>query len=177
MKSRPILFQGAMVRALLDGTKTQTRRAWRDQPPAGVRIGYVPGTTKSPYGEPGDQLWVREAWQHIEGGPIYDAAGGVMDSVDTETIYRASQPNARGRWKPSIHMPRWASRITLEITGVRVEKLNAISAADCWAEGIPHSPDVDPVHEYQALWERINGPDSWTANPWVWVIEFKRVKP
>ena len=88
-------------------------------------------------------------------------------------------------WKPSIHMPRWASRITLEITGVRVERLQDISPEDCWAEGIQEMRDAGDENgelrgsvkqDYQALWESINGPGSWNANPWVWVVEFKRLE-
>lgn len=78
-------------------------------------------------------------------------------------------------WKSPIHMPRWASRIEIEVTGVRVERLQDISAQDAWAEGIPHSPDVDPVHEFRTLWESISGAGSWGTNPWVWVVEFKRI--
>lgn len=162
-----------------------------------------------PYGQPGDRLWVRETWA----GPLvpagqweesdspaeferpefcrYAADGGpAPEFLDADEIMRQ-------RWTPSIHMPRWASRITLEITGVRVERLQDISEADAIAEGIerkedgigwkrgPISGDVpntatrtaSPRLAYQSLWEQINGPSSWAANPWVWVIEFRRTKP
>ena len=210
-RERPILFSAPMVRAILAGTKTQTRRAMRQQPPEGVQdfatfhnprgdglahFAFDPVARElqewfavCPYGQPGDRIWVREAWKHIEGGPVYDAAGGVADSFDPETIYRASRPKYPGPWKPSIHMPRWASRINLEITGVRLERLQDISEDDARAEG---ARECDPVSgrevllagpsqrgsfvlHYRDIWEQINGPGSWEANPWVWVVEFKRV--
>lgn len=191
MKERPILFSAPMVRAILSGTKTQTRRVVKDGP--ALHQGHTAWEmTRCPYGQPGGVLWVRETWRHIEGGAVYDAAGGVMDAFDSETIYRADKPHAHGPWKPAIHMPRWASRITLEVTGVRVERLQDISEDDCLAEGIANvvrenlpriqqcgeydAIDVDPVAEYQSLWESINGPGSWDTNPWVWVIEFKRTE-
>lgn len=154
---------------------------------------------KCPYGKPGDRLWVRESWQYYdwngEGEPCirYSAdnatawpepgvdewADRLLDiwaALSLPENYNIDNRASDRTWRPSIHMPRWASRITLEITDVRVERLQAISAADCWAEGIPHSPDVNPIHEYQELWESINGPGSWEANPFVWAISFKRTK-
>lgn len=167
---------------------------------------------KSPYGQPGDRLWVREAWAHdapdLETARTRheDVMGG---GVTYGPYYRATEgePDTL-RWRPSIHMPRWASRIILEVTGVRVERLQAISEADALAEGIEKShidiakrqrwkiydftdgPDgyaevrycgpthtLSPLRSYESLWLNINGPGSWNANPWVWVIEFKRVKP
>lgn len=187
MKERPILFNGAMVRALLAGTKTQTRRVVKPQPrrvDGGVPFGDAPAWAhaepgsammRCPYGKPGDWLWVRESWKHIEGGNVYDAAGGVMDSFEPETLYRASRPNYPGQWKPSIHMPRWASRITLEITSVRVERLQDISEADAIAEGVYTDPASPAYDAYAQLWDEINGPGSWAANPWVWVLEFRRL--
>jgi hypothetical protein len=204
MKERPILFSAPMVRAILDGSKTQTRRirgleAVNINPDA--RVGAVHshhnlwdfvmhdnGTQrgiKCPYGQPGDQLWVRETFKFRQGGPVYDAAGGVMDSMDDELTYRATNPKSSKSWTPSIHMPRWASRIHLEITGIRVERLQACSGIDAKAEGvaipahIPHDgADLDwAIREYKALWESINGEGSWDANPWVWVVEFKVIKP
>ena len=203
MKERPILFSAPMVRALLDGSKTQTRRVVKPAP------GDVPGTMRHPdvaifgalahaaygdewrcpYGQPGERLWVREAWQHQEGGAIYDAAGGVADAFESETVYRASRPHYPGPWKPSIHMPRGASRIDLEIVDVRVERLQNISEADAIAEGIGLNPSAvgvrmsgdnpEPmaVAMYRALWEQINGAGSWDANPWVWAVSFKVVRP
>ena len=193
MKERPILFSAPMVRALLNGSKTQTRRAVKPSPVADIRFcggAYIP-TNKhgdiaveaphiasfSPYGQPGDRLWVRETF--------IDASSALHSCV----IYRADgDDQACGQsWKPSIFMPRWASRIMLEITDVRVERLQDISAADAQAEGIVpdgdggwHLADTrhymgDPISSYASLWEYINGPDSWEANPWVWVIEFRKV--
>ena len=186
MRERPILFSAPMVRAILAGTKTQTRRVLRDgtwwtkehgvirMAPAGLACtGFAP--VPCPYGSPGDRLWVRETWARNE-DQLSDTR------MDTSLVYRAdgetrAKDNGTDKpWRPSIHMPRWASRITLEIAGVRVERLQDISTADCWAEGIAASPDVDPVHEYRDLWESINGPGSWDANPWCWVLEFRRAQ-
>jgi hypothetical protein len=181
MKERPILFSAPMVRALLDGSKTQTRRvakltdAAHVKEPRGHRR-WHPGDPAAslacPYGQPGDRLWVRETW--------IDASSALHSCV----IYRADgNDQACGQpWKPSIFMPRWASRITLEITAVRCERLQDISEADAMADGAPWTPctyehpDWTPYRlGYCKLWESINGPDSWSANPWVWVIEFKKV--
>lgn len=181
MKERPILFWGAMVRALLDGSKTQTRRAWRVQPPPGVRIGWVPGETRQPYGWAGDRLWVRETF-----GISYDGSAipwtGADAQRDGKVIYRATfdEKPDEGRlpWKPSIFMPRWASRITLEITGVRAERLQAISRGDAMDEGCPFpnmAQGQDPRQWYAELWDSINGAGGWAANPWVWVVEFRRL--
>lgn len=217
MTERPILFSGAMVRALLAGTKTQTRRVVKPQP-----TGFVggPGVTLCdsspaplvpmndfagtcgqeiicPYGQPGDRLWVRET-HYLHG--IWsvrkddDGKRRWTFSPNQDIGVQFDEPNGliRGRsttvpgWyrRPSIHMPRWASRITLEITDVRVERLQDISEADAQAEGWTRRPEVstDPqVHKEAArdwfmdLWESINGPGSWDANPWVWVVEFRRL--
>lgn len=180
MKERPILFSGPMVRAILAGTKTQTRRVVKLKdgqymPPSQSADG--PGWAQllrgCPYGKPGDRLWVRETW--------FDAVSALHSCV----LYRASDdhPGNEVKWSPSIHMPRWASRITLEITGVRVERLRSISAEDAIAEGVGEHGQLDGVHvannpigAYGVLWREINGPDSWEANPWVWVVDFKQVK-
>lgn len=213
MKERPIIFSAPMVRAILSGAKTQTRRVVKPQPdyrygvlfPQGSSTGYSPDLLAGacPFGRPGDRLWVRETWKHIEGGAIYDASGGTIDAFDPETIYRADRPNRSGPWISPIHMPRWASRITLEITDVRVERLQDISEADAVAEGVRrgdgkwHALDdceavfLDefgwfaperytrhnaPRHAFREAWEIISGPGSWDANPWVWVIEFKKLE-
>lgn len=189
-----------MVRALLAGTKTQTRRALNARAltllDAAAQVGecmHLGAVTPIPpndmdcyvqfcaYGQPGERLWVRESFMPapLEAAPgpsqtpwsIAYAAGGQTEKL-APSNYNPMLYNYE-RWTPSIHMPRWASRITLEITSVRVDRLQDISTADCWAEGIPASPDVDPAHEYRDLWEQINGPMSWAANPWVWVVEFK----
>lgn len=133
-----------------------------------------------------------EAWYRLHHGSrdVYgrDASGGTIDAFDPETIYRADRPNRSGPWISPIHMPRWASRITLEITDVRVERLQDISEDDAYAEGCrPVRPEImldglvvrtgrSAVEEFRLVWESINGPGSWDANPWVWVIEFKMVQ-
>lgn len=194
MKERPILFSAPMVRALLYGSKTQTRRVVKPQhlkffdQSATDMLGAW-SKRPMPYGKPGDRLWVRETWAHDAESleqcraSLEDAMGGGRYGP----YYRATEsaPDTL-YWKPSIHMPRWASRITLEITGVRVERLQNISKADAIAEGLTSnsglyaSPgqmwQIDPRKAYSNLWESINGPGSWDANPWVWVIEFKVLK-
>jgi len=180
LKERPILFSAQMVRAILAGSKTQTRRAvkpsrkfdpdWQFTSPGIARY------TACPYGQPGDRLWVREGFS----GPHYREAFPPSLWYELDEIHYWADGNpVDGDWtrpRPSIHMPRWASRILLEVVYVRVERLQDITAEDCWAEGVPHSPDVDPVHEYMELWESINGAGSWSANPWVFVISFQRVE-
>jgi hypothetical protein len=191
---RPILFSAPMVRALLDGSKTQTRRVVKPAPIADQAfVGgfYIPSTKRAegarlsveapyvamayPYGRPGDRLWVREAW-----------ATRAIDPECTVAAYRATDDECNGPWKPSIHMPRWASRIDLEITGVRVERLQDINEADAEAEGVhswgrgalsPEGQEADPSDKFRWLWSSINGADSWSVNPWVWVVQFRRVKP
>jgi len=215
MKERPILFSGAMVRALLDGSKTQTRRVVKDLPPweiteivpsAGGCGRWLPnGPAPSgrgmasghwrpcPYGQPGDRLWVRETWAPHPDFPETVRRG--VYRADPECEYDVP------RWCPSIHMPRWANRILLEIVSVRVERLNDCSRKDAIAEGIHRYEHVwrdseyplddvayepvmgaptrysCPIQAYQALWENINGAGSWDVNPWVWVVEFKRAAP
>ena len=202
MTERPILFNATMVRAVLAGTKTQTRRVVKPQfakeaapvempatdPIGGWVVGGHSGiwwcdaaanpdeAMRCPYGKPGDRLWVREAWARN--------ANQLSDShMDTSLVYRADD---KGRaldngtekpWTPSIHMPRWASRITLEVTGVRVERLQDISDDDAQSEGVSPSGDNWGAHKsaYERLWESINGPGSWDLNPWVWVVEFRRL--
>lgn len=138
---------------------------------------------RCPYGQPGDRLWVREAWQAIDGN---ERALRIMTEPHPSRgwiEYAATVPEGHEpppRWRPSIHMPRWASRITLEVTGVRVERLQDISEADATAEGVSAIPDemrrATPRCDFQALWQSINGPDSWAANPWVWIVEFRRIE-
>jgi len=131
-----------------------------------------------PYGQPFDLLWVRETWQAATGSRR-DARILTCPRPDTGWVeYAATCDDPPPRWRPSIHMPRWASRLLLEITGVRVERLNDIGVSDAIAEGYDGSnpSPVDPsIKWYADLWESINGAGSWTQNPWVWVVEFRRV--
>ncbi|WIO41018.1 hypothetical protein P2G42_13665 [Klebsiella electrica] len=230
MKERGMIFNGEMVRALLEGRKTQTRRIMKVQPsevftpmnmslepdykarwytPGSVdKDGYLQPASKDvfgvsnenegyscPFGAVGDRIWVRET----SGLQVRrDALGGTGEF----RVYRASNPDAIRfttasgkdypiKWTPSIHMPRWASRITLEITDVRVERLNDISEEDARAEGIidggclncgePEpcgcaNPEPDATDAFAYLWQSIYGQENWNANPWVWVIEFKRIE-
>ena len=201
MKERPILFSGPMVRAILEGTKTQTRRVMDRQPESKGCIAQTPADElwylwpcvrqnevvdcfcKCRYGQPGDRLWVRETVALVP-ATAYRGSDGVQQTPNPDdptevAIYRAgwdrSQPGTR--WRPSIHMPRWASRITLEITGVRVERVQEISEADMYAEGLDRAPYGDPSAGFQVLWDEINGSRGygWASNPWVWVLEFQRV--
>jgi hypothetical protein len=201
MSERPILFSAPMIRAILADTKTQTRRVLRDQPcklrdfnGGGLSI-RVRGSVyqafsprcppvRCPYGAPGDRLWVRETFAHVyrdNSTPEERAAEDVAYKADGFSV----DAYAYGTWKPSIHMPRWASRITLEITEVRVERLQEISEADAdaegardWAagQGTPVRDLMEARLQFRALWQSINGPESWDANPWVWVVAFRRVE-
>lgn len=189
MKERPILFSGPMVRALLEGRKTQTRRVVkykniRQTPPMGKMFsGGFEGDSICPYGQPGDRLYVRETWK--QAFPVTDYSYGVIYAADKwQSLGMAEYC---GGWKPSIHMPRWASRITLEIVSVRVERVLNISEADARAEGV--EPEIDgwnlkgEVYAYwkgfAILWDSINKKRGfgWEKNPWVWIIEFKRIQP
>lgn len=185
MKERPILFSGPMVRAIREGRKTQTRRVIKPQPEClqdVQAIQYHLATGEPlivgrgcPYGQPGDRLWVRETWQHCE------HCGGVDYAADVNRPRNCRHCDATlGNWKPSIHMFREDARITLEIVGVRVERLQDISNEDCWNEGMSDAtnPELKANRKwFSELWESINGPGSWDLNPWMWVIEFKEVKP
>lgn len=213
MKERPILFSAPMVRAILSGQKTQTRRVVKPQPERtkdgvlmwgasrrGMRFGVEgmdvpPGVlVRCPYGQPGDRLWVREAFMHEPADYCWEASVSVP-CRPAVTNYRADFPNSQPGegWKPSIHMPRALSRITLEITGVRIQRLQDISETDARAEGVRQMRDdsgcwvgregpgrfVTPWptagEAFCDLWRSINGADSWGANPWVWAIEFRRI--
>ena len=231
---RPILMSGAMVRAILDGRKTQTRRIVKPQPgcvgngssgyTVFTRKGYIsfrgdwidaPDATGLPhiamfggpyrdgerrygewvlplkYGAVGDRLWVRETWRTWErpedmgDGIVYradDAFRLIVDSREAADRWIDAHDNGKhaDRWRPSIHMPRWASRITLEIVNVRVERLQSISTADAKAEGVDEFACAagDGVACFADLWRSINGKPGtrWADNPWVWVVEFKRVE-
>lgn len=255
MKERPILFSGAMVRAILDGKKTVTRRVVKPQPPTTERIRQVSGSDyhlftdrlspgvwrvagpvwavrdelaadhgrgpeplwRCPYGAPGDRLWVRETWATQGNGPddyptiIWRADmaaanyAGTTDPAQWKTtppgscspIFYLESDHLVARWRPSIHMPRWASRITLEVTEVRVERVQSITAADILAEGaverahqceyLGKSPVSafdgkvypDLLSLWAAGWDSINGSRpgcSWAENPWVWAVTFRRVE-
>ncbi|MBD9415876.1 hypothetical protein IB234_15040 [Pseudomonas sp. PDM16] len=199
MTERPILFSGPMVRAIIEGRKTVTRRVAKPVKHPDLGNIYAPGALvlehepqhvidrACPYGQPGDRLWVRETFA------VYG------DEKFAAIHYRADRPHDVGRkgvgYKPSIHMPRWVCRILLEITAVRVERLQDISEDQAEAEGTqgcvpycqsPYDSDGAPAcdcmnltykESFQALWSSINGANSWAANPWVWVVEFKRVMP
>lgn len=219
-KERGMIFNGPMVKAILSGQKTQTRRIMKVQPvlngsfyevygagwSKGVKsVPVVHGHSLSnncPFGIVGDRIWVRETWQ----GPLVDFEHSddllrnpekyekpencvyAADGVPAPEFYDADD-NLRCCWRPSIHMPRWASRILLEITNVRVERLNDISEQDAIAEGIerynddgivyygPYGKgDCRPERAFSDLWKSIYGDENWEKNPWVWVIEFKRVR-
>ena len=194
MKERPILFSGPMVRAILEGRKTQTRRIIPDQSIISLREDGTPGKVqpRCPYGKPGDKLWVRETFRMFDSSiecACYDDCR--CASFHGKPIYKADG-NLESKWKPSIYMPRWASRIDLEITNIRAERLHDISEEDAKAEGIEESEpgmwksynkragweSVNcPVTSYRSLWESINGVGSWDENQFVWVIEFRRVNP
>lgn len=214
MKERGMIFNGEMVRALLSGRKTQTRRPIKWKQTRFTEIGEREDGSKwpwsedaehacdfwhpCPFGAVGDRIWVRETWARYN-----------IDQNSHDIAYRATTPEdwpEEGRWRPSIHMPRWASRILLEITNVRVERLNAISEEDAqregvhtevwdqtvvarnyaardeffqfWSEDMPHYVEMNQLYRssFRSLWESIYGAENWLANPWVWVIEFKRVE-
>ncbi|RDL13560.1 hypothetical protein [Pseudomonas jessenii] len=214
-KERPILFSAPMVRAILDGRKTVTRRAVNPQPVLTEGSGFSwkghlfgcgsdnRETTRNfsrhccPFGKPGDRLWVRETWycdhSEVMRGPylkpddldVSEARddGTLVYAADGLTPYEADQPV----WKPSIHMPRWACRILLEITDVRVERLQDISEEQAKAEGVRRVELINRwfAHDdsenafgtatgaFRDLWKSTGG--DWEANPWVWVVEFKQV--
>ena len=194
MKERPILFSAPMILALLSGSKTQTRRALSVQPldvipMTGDKEGRegVGLTSRDPdphgtvfrckFGVPGERLWVRETHR-----PIFGQTCGLI-AIDykadpQEKWERMRDHAARPKWTPSIHMRREYSRILLEIVSVRVERLQSIGEADAQAEGVSPATCVHEYYDgYAKLWGEINGAESWLANPWVWVVEFKRVTP
>ncbi|EPV0748190.1 TPA: hypothetical protein ACHFQQ_003532 [Enterobacter hormaechei] len=205
MKEHGMIFNGEMVRAILDGRKTQTRRVMKVQPSDGFhpthngydldlnahwytpgvvdKNGYLQPAKKDvfgvadenegyacPFGAVGDRIWVRETFSPV---PDHEEPAGC-----SAILYAADGNGPYGKWVPSIHMPRWASRITLEITGVRVERLNSISDSDASKEGccIADMESGDCLSDvFARLWTSIYGDESWKVNPWVWVIEFKVV--
>ena len=213
-KERPIIFGAPMIRAILRGEKTQTRRIIkvpgipneqiikmvqfrdRDGKPTGewgvcTHDRVISKHIRCPYGAPGDRLWVREALlvtsmgfdYAADGAECLDLADANEDQIDLwDRRCHEEGPDLHPTKIPSIHMPRWASRILLEVTDVRVERLQDISEADARAEGAPWAPSVitgnhpKPIVSFERLWESIHGPDSWAENPWLWVIEFRRIE-
>jgi hypothetical protein len=215
-RERPILFNAAMVRAILSGTKTQTRRPMKPQPPGDEAPLAVEWFTPSvirangemepadedvfgayaeewsrvcPFGAPGDRLWVRETWTPIVGEDFADGtanvvfqAGGSHALAGSDRCGRPREMPQGTRWRPSIHMPRWASRLTLEVTGVRVERAAGISTEDIIAEGLStalreHDAEVHLSDQWRGLIASIYGEAFWEANGWMWVVDFKRVQP
>ena len=222
MKEHPIIMQGESVRAILDGTKTQTRRVIKYIPylgsPGDWCHRYLSHNARdligdcsaySPYGKPGDQLWVREKhmlWRSVVDGkliadpetevPVYQDDPGWEHLLQDAKRLRKNEPNIGWEVRPSIHMPRWASRITLEVTGVRVERCNEISEEDAIAEGmrtpqhfigdaaaklvcenLSKYSSIPAIHLFAKAWDSINAKRgySWDKNLWCWVIEFRRV--
>lgn len=218
MKEHPVLFSAPMVRAILEGRKTQTRRAARLN--IAGRLGRLSNQchpedpraiAACPYGQPGDRLWVRETCSaeeltaETEKDRSLDGLDGVRYAADGHFEPIKNTPEAADAWVilnayrgkhgatvPAIHMPRWASRITLEITDVRVQRLQEINIPDAMAEGIKNlcTPDHNdygilglaiaqhPVRAFSLLWDAINALHGfgWNANPWVWALTFKRVE-
>ncbi|EAA9058618.1 hypothetical protein HAY23_003150 [Salmonella enterica] len=215
MKERGMIFNGEMVRAIIDGRKTQTRRIMKPQPANDIARGTFPNTEAygwvstmkhkfgsttahfCPFGQPGDRIWVRETFRvHSR---ATDVATLVYKSSErqswTEQTHRVpvsvcNKPAVIEKWTPSIHMPRWASRILLEITDVRVERLNTISEKEARSEGVGRLREgfwknyqpgwtqhqISARGSFVTLWKSIYGDESWYSNPWVWVIEFRRIE-
>ena len=197
VSERPILFSAPMIRALLAGTKTQTRRVVKlpaatmdrfNSPAASgvahfLRDSHMRDVLKlCPYGLPGDRLWVRETFSGphcMEKSPGKSAIPPAKWGRSSSIWYWADGDPADGDWtrpRPSIFMPRWASRITLEITDVRVERVQEISKEDAKTEGQPADSANSPRIWYSMLWDSINGAGSWALNPWVWVVSFRRIE-
>lgn len=189
VRERSILFSGPMVRAILEGRKTQTRRLINPQP---QRFGFWVKENEllqaCPYGEPGDLLWVRETWQMFRvyedtwnGGYEADLWNGPIPRERPNhawITYAADDPGGRP-WRPSIHMPRWASRITLRVTGVWIERLCEITTADAESEGfspIYYGSAVSAIEPFAEAWNAMYSKRGlgWSDNPWVWVVEFEK---
>jgi hypothetical protein len=203
MKEHPILFNSEMVRAVLAGKKTQTRRVVKPKPlwvydnkvPVKTEDADPKGAIKCPYGQPGDRLWVRETHRAMIRGS--ECAPGWVPQIEFRAdrkcfdlppicISEWQKMKTDGNWRPSIFMPRWASRINLEITGVRVERVQDIGPMDALSEGCRIDWNIEncPENQFRNLWDSINAnrkdkdgnilPYSWDDNPWVWVVEFRR---
>ncbi len=229
MVEHPILFSGPMVRAILEGRKTQTRRVIKRPPvpyewptdgpqfaflakdyPSLKKMGHIAvglqhNAWVCPYGSVGDRLWVRETWAyHLSADREKSVQEWVKEEASEGRLhldFRASGHmqtgcgGAAGRWRPSIHQPRWASRILLEVTEVRVQRLNDIDDDDALAEGLKDTlqwgdetvkenryevgdiKSSDAIECYALLWDSINGEGSWDTNPWVWAVSFRRIQP
>ena len=218
MKELPILFSSEMVKAILEGRKTQTRRIIKPQPPNDkYQLITLIDTTdseerkhrgknqwaiidglnivadqkiyfKSRY-QVGDRLWVRETFcygnvsgaENGEGNPdilFISQCKGESDIIFKEEALRENIDIEEVVWRPSIHMPKWAARIWLEVTGVKVERVQDISIKDAFAEGVSTQQASHAQPFFQSLWDSLNAKRgySWKSNPWVWVIEFKRSK-
>ena len=224
MRERQILFKGEMVRAILDGRKTMTRRVVKENPRWAWKIvwdGYRAGwyqksagdpptmiPVRCPYGQPGNHLWVRETWGvgtrscpqlgWVDGIEYRADEEYLTDDRDSLQLHTELEPDDvflddyKPGWHASIHMPRWASRLTLEVINVRVERLQEITEADAIAEGVRYDADRDryanypenetcpgwddPRRSFRSLWDEINGKKyPWESNPWVWVVEFRRI--
>lgn len=193
MRERGMVFSAPEVRALLDGTKTQARRVVGGAPiPKGAHspeqrsslwtwmIGdgpaaYAVGDRACPYGAPGDALWGRETW-----APVLDYVDARhSDELVASVAYRATYGGSHGLgfgWRSSTQMPRWASRISLEITDVRVERLQDISEDDARAEGVACDDYITPRAEFAELWDSVTQRAPWASNPWVWALTFKRIE-
>jgi hypothetical protein len=216
IKEQGLLFSTPMMLALVNGTKSMTRRSIKPAPPVWASHVRVVGpdqfcwtdsaeaTDHWPekpmacfYGRPGDLLWARETWRcEIKAGQvvIHYQADNATRAIDLtvldehELVQVRRWAGKKTGWNPSIHMPRWASRVTLEITAVRPERLQEISEEDAIAEGVggdfgnytSFQPDIPSFayakNSYRSLWESLAGPGSWNANPWLWVIEFRKIE-
>lgn len=190
MKAHPILMSGDMVRALLAGAKTQTRRVVKLNASGRASLAGRnwhlddPDCVKAcPYGSPGDLLWVRETWAGAAKRPIHGAPATYFYRADGERqvgkqLSALSWVEREKRWRSPVAMPRWASRLTLRITEVRVQRVQEISEDDARAEGTPGPFDdlFTPRRRFESLWDSIYGHESWDANPWVWALTFDVIR-
>ena len=207
MKYIPILFSTLMVQAIIEGRKSMTRRKIKlykaDEHPLRQTSQWMQENNTCPYGKVGDVLWVRETWLYVMLDHAHDLLEGVIDR--TQFVYKASvhenfisyaKEKYGYKWKPSLFMPKDACRIFLEITDIRVERLNDITNEQAIKEGIrptsyfgntpllfcdyssktPINDSCPAKYSFETLWQSINGKDSWEENPWVWVISFKRIE-
>lgn len=169
MKERPIIFSAPMVRSIINGTKSQTRRIAKDQ--GGIT------SSDNPYGDAGDLLWVKESWRTLA---QYDNVKPTLIPINAPIEFKADQNRSFSeamseKWRTPLFMLKRFSRLVLEITNVRYEKLIECSQLDAIAEGVG-SVNSNPIAQYKALWEDLHGLGSWDKNPWVWVIEFRSLR-